>query len=132
MNRWLYKMKNKQNPFLLVSILAAGCFLFTGCRSFTGERLGLLYLMLLWIGMPAGFFLSAAIWGNDDAGSYTPVWEVLIWFALVVSGVVLAYVKPFCVFSGFAVVVIVPSAGMIPVTFIMHVLKKHRKQADDD
>jgi hypothetical protein len=112
---------------LLVPVLSGICFFFTGCTSFSGEHLSVVYLVLLWAGVPAGFFLSACIWGNDDPGSYTPAWEVIIWLLLVAAGVVAGYVKPFCVFSGFAVSVLIPVAGVIPVTVIVHILKKLRK-----
>jgi hypothetical protein len=119
-------MKNERSNLLRASVLIGGCFLFTGCTSFSGEHLGAAYLCLLWSGVPVGFFVSACIWGNDEPGSYTPVWEVILWLFLVAAGAVLGYVKPFCTFFGFAAAVLVPSAGVLPVVLIVHILKKYR------
>ncbi len=120
-------MRNGRKFSLLVSAFIGGCFLFTGCTSFSGEHLDALYLILLWAGVPVGFFLSDYIWGNDDPGSYTPAWEVIIWFVLVAAGAVFGYVKPFCTFSGFAGAVLIPAVGILPVVLIVHILRKYRK-----
>ncbi|MCK9169716.1 MAG: hypothetical protein M0P01_04815 [Treponema sp.] len=120
-------MKNIYKKILSVSALTGGLFICTGCTSFTGVHLDVRYLVLLWAGVPVGLLLSDCIWGSDDPGSYTPVWEVIIWLLLAAAGVAAGYVKPFCVFSGFAFSVLIPVAGIIPVTVIVHILKKHRK-----
>ncbi|MFA6855977.1 MAG: hypothetical protein WCR31_02100 [Treponema sp.] len=116
-----------RKEILFISALFEGSFFFTGCTSCTGMHLDVLYLVLLWAGVPVGLFLSDCIWAGDDPGSYIPVWEVIIWFLLVAAGAAAGYVKPFCTFSGFAFSVFIPVAGIIPVTVIVHVLKKHRK-----
>jgi len=120
-------MKQSRKSVVFVLIVLAAGILCTGCTSLSGERLSAPYLILLWAGVPVGFFLSAWIWGNDDAGGYTPVWEVAVWLLLVAAGAAAGYSKSFCLFSGFAAAVLIPVVGILPVTLVVHVIRKFRK-----
>ena len=106
----------KSKPFVSALLLSLP-LVFTGCSSFSGEKLG-----------AAGYLISDFIWSGDDAGNeYTPAWEVIAWFAFTVLGIVLGYVKPFFLFSGFLISVMTPVAGMTVIMFIVRILRKRRK-----
>jgi len=103
----------KSKPFISVLLLSLP-LLFTGCSSFSGEKLG--------------YVISDFIWSGDDAGNeYTPVWEVIAWFAFTALGIFLGYIKPFFLFSGFLISVMTPVAGMTVIMLIVRVLRKRRK-----
>ena len=117
----------KSKPFVSALLLSFP-LVFTGCSSVSGERLGAAYLIFLWIGGAAGYLISDFIWSGDDAGNeYTPAWEVIAWFAFTALGIVLGYVKPFFLFSGFLISVMTPVAGMTVIMFIVRILRKRRK-----
>ena len=117
----------KSKPFVSVLLLSLP-LLFTGCSSFSGETLGTVYVIFLWIGGAAGYLISDFIWSGDDAGNeYTPAWEVIAWFAFTALGIVLGYVKPFFLFSGFLISVMTPVAGMTVIMFIVRILRKRRQ-----
>ena len=117
----------KSKPFISVLLLSLP-LLFTGCSSFSGEKLGAVYVIFLWIGGAAGYLISDFIWSGDDAGNeYTPAWEVIAWFAFTALGIVLGYVKPFFLFSGFLISVMTPVAGMTVIMFIVRILRKRRQ-----
>lgn len=117
----------KSKPFISVLLLSLP-LLFTGCSSFSGEKLGAVYVIFLWIGGAAGYLISDFIWSGDDAGNeYTPAWEVIAWFALTALGIALGYMKPFFLFSGFLIAVMTPVAGMTVIMFIVRILRKRRQ-----
>ena len=119
------RMKCKRSVSMLLASLPFVC---TGCTSFSGEKLGAAYMVLLWIGGIAGYLISDFIWSGDDAGNeYTPVWEVIAWFFFTALGIVLGYIKPFFLFSGFLISVMTPVAAMTAIMLIVRVLRKRRK-----
>lgn len=83
--------------------------------------------MLSWVGMVLGFFLSDLIWASDHSSSYIPDFQVISWLIFSAAGIILAYVRPFFVFSGFLIALFVPAAGVFFVLPFAKWLKRNHK-----
>lgn len=70
----------------------------------------------------AGGMLCTFYWSGDDAGSWTPWWEVIVWLILTIAGIPLGILLrfPASLLFSFAS----PALGMIPVAIVVHCLKK--------
>lgn len=79
------------------------------------------------IGALAGGMLCSFYWGGDDAGSWTPWWEVVLWLILTALGILAGVVSRFPLSMLFSFSV--PMLGMIPVAIAVHFLK--RKHPDE-
>lgn len=69
-----------------------------------------------------GGALCTFYWGTDDAGSWTPWWEVIVWLVLTFAGIPSGLMVrwPLSMLAAFAV----PMLGMVPVAIVVHFLKK--------
>lgn len=110
---------------LKICLLGCGVFLFTSCESLSGEHLSVPYIVLLWLGVVAGYTLSCLVWASDNPGhKYTPWWEVGAWFFFTFFGAFLAYTKYFFLFSGFLIALATPTLAMTVVMLIVKVIRK--------
>lgn len=74
----------------------------------------------------AGGALCSFYWSGDDAGSWTPWWEVIVWLLLTLAGIVAGCCCrfPLSALLSFSI----PMFGMVPVAVVVHVLKKRHPE----
>lgn len=69
-----------------------------------------------------GGALSSFYWSGDDAGSWTPWWEVIVWLFLTAAGAAIGVKAHFPL--SIAISFSVPMFGMMPVAVVVHILKR--------
>lgn len=125
--RYNHAMRGFRSRRLAAVFLAAAPALLSGCSSLSGESVSVLFAPLAFLGACAGAASSTFVWSADDAGSWTPWWEVALWFISIPFGAFAGAARALFPLSSLAISFASSFVFMMPVALFVHFLKKSRE-----